>query len=169
MAGDKYLEHDGAGLLREKAGTQLGGAGNENKIPALGAGGRFHDTMMPTGVGAATQLLEASEALAAGDFVNIFDDSGTSKMRKADATTSGKEAMGFVKENVASAATGTVYLQGNNDQVTGQTAGVVFLDTTAGAPTSSAPDGSGNIVQRIGVAADSDNINFNPQPPVLLA
>jgi hypothetical protein len=73
---------------------------------------------MPTGIGADTASITASEALAAGDLVNIYDSTGA-KCRKADASTSGKEAHGFVLAAVESAASATVYFEGSNTQVTG--------------------------------------------------
>ena len=48
-----------------------------------------------SGGGADTGTVTTSEALAAGDLVNIWNSSGA-KARKADATTAGKEAHGFV-------------------------------------------------------------------------
>lgn len=169
MAGEKFLKHNGSGLPMEVEATQTGGTGNENKIPALDGSGRIPATMMPTGVGADTDTIEASEALSAGDFVNVFNDGGTAKMRKADATTAGKEAHGFVTESIASAAAGTCYFEGNNGQVSGLTAGVQYLSATAGSSTSTPPSGSGNIVQRIGVASGATNLNFEAQMPVVLA
>lgn len=71
MPGEKFLQHDGTGGSTEVEATQAGGAGNEDKIPSLDANGRLASTMMPTGIGADTETIEASETLAAGDFVNI--------------------------------------------------------------------------------------------------
>src|SRR5512139_3232941 len=95
MAGDKYL-YNNSGVLTEKTAIQSSaGAGDAGKIPALDAGGKLHSSMMPTGTATETDDITASEALSAGDFVNIYDSAGA-KCRKADATTAGKEAHGFV-------------------------------------------------------------------------
>src|SRR5512143_1765954 len=95
MAGDKYL-YNNVGALTEKAAIQSSaGAGDAGKIPALDAAGRLDNSMMPVGLGAETDVITTSEALSAGDFVNIWASTGT-KVRKADATTAGKEAHGFV-------------------------------------------------------------------------
>jgi hypothetical protein len=112
-------------------------------------------------------LIAASEALAAGDFVNIYSSSGA-KCRKADASTAGKEAHGFVLASVESAANATVYFEGTNTQVTGQTPGPVFLSATPGLATSTAPSSSGNVVQRIGFAIATTAINFQCQLPIVL-
>lgn len=160
MAGNKYFSNVG-GLLTETASNDTSaGAGDAGKIVALDGTGRIAGSMMPVGIGADTASITASEALAAGDFVNVFDDSGSFKVRKADATTSGKEAHGFVLASVSSAASATVYFEGTNTQVTSMTAGPVFLGTTAGKGTATAPSGSGNIVQRIGVATSATTVNF---------
>jgi hypothetical protein len=144
------------------------GAGDSGKVVALDAAGRISSTMMPVGVAADTAIITTSEALAAGDWVNIWDSTGT-KVRKADATTQGKEAMAFVLAAVGSGAAATVYFEGSNSAVTGQTAGVVFLSTTAGQGTTTAPSASGNVVQRIGFATSATNVNFQSQTPITLA
>jgi len=79
--------------------------------------------------------------------VNIWDSTGA-KVRKADATVAGKEAHGFVKAVFTHPTTATVYFEGSNDQVTGLTPGVQFLQTTAGLAGATAPSAAGNVVQR---------------------
>lgn len=148
--------------------TTSAGAGDSGKIPALDSAGRLDTSFMPVGIGADTAVIVASEALSAGDFVNIWNSTGA-KVRKADATVAGKEAHGFVLSAVSSSANATVYFEGSNTAVTGQTPGSVFLSTTAGLATSAAPSGSGNVVQRIGFATSTTSINFQSQPPVVLA
>jgi hypothetical protein len=168
MAGDKYI-YNNAGALTEKAAVQASaGAGDAGKIPALDAAGRLDTTMMPVGIAADTAIITASEALAAGDFVNVHNSTGA-KVRKADATVAGKEAHGFVLSAVSNAASATVYFEGTNTGVTGQTPGPVFLATTAGQASGTAPSGTGNVVQRVGFAISATAINFQSQPPVVLA
>ena len=124
---------------------------------------------MPVGIGADTKVMIASEALAAGDFINVWSDASAFKVRKADATTSGKRAHGFVLSAVASGANATVYFEGENTAVTGMTPGDVFLGTTAGRGQAAAPTGSGQTVQRIGVATSATSVNFEPSQPITLA
>ena len=158
------------GVLTEIFGVQTSaGAGNAGDLVSLDDSGRIDNSMMPVGIGADTSSLTASEALAAGDFVNVWNDGGTAKVRKADATTAGKHAHGFVLAAVASAGAATVYFEGTNTQVTGQTAGDVFLLTTAGACGATAPISTGNVVQKLGVATSATAVNFEAQPPVTLA
>lgn len=168
MAGQKFLQHSN-GALAEVAATQVGGAPNADKIPALDAAGKLADSMMPTGIGADTAVIQASEALAAGDFVNVHNVAGAARVRKADASTPGKEAHGFVLAGVSLAANATVYFEGTNSGVTGQTPGVAFLSTTAGVATDTPPSTAGQIVQRIGLAVSATAINFDSAPPVTLA
>lgn len=153
-------------IINSKASSA--GIGDSGKIVALDGTGKIDSTMMPTGIGADTALIAASEALAAGDFVNIYNSTGA-KCRKADASTAGKEAHGFVLASVESAANATVYFEGTNTQVTGQTPGPVFLSATPGLATSTAPNASGNVVQRIGFAIGTTAINFQSQVPIVLA
>ncbi len=148
--------------------TSSAGAGDAGKVAALDASGRLDPTMMPIGIGADTGSITTSEALAAGDFVNIWNSSGA-KARKADATVAGKEAHGFVLAAAGSGTVAAVYFEGTNTAVTGQTPGNVFLSTTAGQATNTAPNTAGNVVQRIGFATSATSINFQSQLPVTLA
>lgn len=165
---DKFLQHDAAGGFREVEATAVGGAGQANKIPALDLSGRLDTTMMPTGIGAETSAIEAFGALAAGDFVNVFNDGGIAKVRKADASTGVAPANGFVLAAYLTGETATVYWGGLNNQVSGLTPGMHYLSTTPGASNHVAPSASGNIVQRLGFAVSSTVINFQPQDPILL-
>lgn len=169
---DKYLRHDPTkpGVVTELEATVVSaGAGNAGDIPALDAGGHLDVSVLPTGVGADVAVLPSSENLAAGDLVNIWNDAGTAKVRKADASAYGTEAHGFVKAAVTSPADATVYFEGSNDQVTGLTAGPVFLSETAGGVTNTAPSGLGVVVQRVGFATGATAINFEYSLPIVLA
>lgn len=148
--------------------TSSAGAGDSGKLVALDGSGRIDATMMPVGIGADTASIQASEALSAGDFVNIWN-SGGARVRKADATAAGKEAHGFVLAAVASGANATVYFEGSNTGASGLTPGLVFLQTTAGQAGAAAPSGSGNVVQRLGVATSATSVNFEAAQPIVLA
>lgn len=168
MAAKKFLRLIG-GVLTEVFGVQTSaGAGSAGDIVALDDTGRIDNSMMPVGIGADTKAITTSEALAAGDWVNIWNSSGA-KARKADATVAGKEADGFVLAAVSSGATATVYFEGTNNQVSGQTPGAVFLQTTAGTGGATVPSASGNVVQRLGVAVSATEVNFERGTPVVLA
>ena len=167
---DKYIYNNQGTLTEKEAIASSAGASDAGKIPALDSTGRISTTMMPVGIGADTKILLASENLNAGDFVNIWNDAGTVKVRKADATTAGKEANGFVLDTVTAGNNATVYFEGTNTQLTGLTGGsMYFLSTTAGGVTATAPSASGNIVQKLGRALSSTEINFEPSDPIALA
>lgn len=167
---DKYLRNNAGVLTETEATVTSAGAANAGDIPALDGTGRLDNSVMPVGIGADTASITASENLAAGDFVNIYNDAGDAKARKADASTSGKYAHGFVLAAVDSGDPAVVYFEGPNTQVTGATPGEVFLSaTTAGGFTSSAPSTAGQVVQKIGVATSATSINFEWLHPIVLA
>ena len=168
MAAKKFLRLVN-GVLTEIFGVQTSaGAGNAGDLVSLDDSGRIDNSMMPVGIGADTATITASETLAAGNWVNVWDNSGA-KVRKADATTVGKEVHGFVLSAVTSGNPATVYFEGTNTQVTGQTPGPVYLQTTAGTGGSTIPSASGNVVQRIGTAVSATSVNFEGGPAVTLA
>ena len=169
MPGNKYLSN-AAGTVTEVIATQTSvGVADAGKIPALDANGLLASAMMPTGIAADTASVLTSEALAAGDFVNVYNLVAVANVRKADATTAGKEANGFVLQAYAIATQATVYGIGNNNAVSGRTPGKQFLSTTAGSSTVTAPSASGNVVQVIGAATSATNIDFVPGHVIVLA
>ena len=123
------------------------------------------------GAASAKKSIEASEDLTAGDGVNVFDDGGTTKVQKWDATAVGKEADGFVKDAVTAGQNATVFFTGAiNDQASGLTGGErLFMDTTAGGVTTTAPPASGNIQQKVGKALSATEYIFAPESPVEVA
>lgn len=168
---NKVVKMNGSGIIDPtilNAKNTSAGAGDAAKLVQLDSSGKIDSTMMPVGVGADTASITTSEALAAGDWVNVWNSTGA-KARKADATVAGKEAHGFVLSAAGSGAAATVYFEGTNTAVTGQTPGPVFLSTTAGIGSATAPSGSGNVVQRVGFAISASAVNFQSQPPVVLA
>ena len=123
MAGNKYLSNN-AGTLTEVAAVQAtAGVGDAGKIVSLASTGTLDPSVLPTGIGADTAVVTASEALVAGNLVNLWNNAGSPAVRKADASTSGKEAHGFVLAAVANGAAATVYFEGSDTAVTGLLAG----------------------------------------------
>ena len=166
MAAKKFIRLV-AGVLTEVFGVQSSaGAGNAGDIVALDDTGKIDPTMMPTGVGADVVMLTATEALSAGNVVNIHSGG----VRKADASTAGKEADGFVLAGVTLGGSATVYKEGSNTQLSGLTLGAdLYLSTTPGAVTATPPTGAGNIVQRVGKAVSTTAADFERGAPVTLA
>ena len=168
MAAEKFLRLV-AGVFTEIAATVTSsGAASDGDLVALDSSGRLDNSVMPVGIGTDTKSIPASEALAAGDWVNVWNSTGA-KVRKADATTAGKEAHGFVLAAVSSGANALVYFEGTNTQVSGQTPGPVFLQTAAGTGGATIPSASGNVVQNLGVALSATDVNFERGTPVVLA
>lgn len=163
MVAKKFLRTGtGNELFDEVAGVVTSaGAANDGDIPALDAGGRLDVSVMPTGIGADTASIISSENLSAGDLINIWQDTGVTKIRKADATTSGKQADGFVLSAVTAPAPALVYFDGTNAQVTGLTPGKQWLSTVAGKSQSTRPATSGNVQQPVGYAVSATSLTFN--------
>ena len=160
-----------SGVISElEALVTSAGAGDAGKIPALDATGKLDNSLMPVGIGADSKILPASENLAAGDLVNVWNDSGTAKARKADATTAGKEANGFVLSAVTLGNNATVYFDGTDTQLSSLTPGAAYyLAATAGGVTDTPPSGSGNVLQRVGRALSATELTFEPGEPITLA
>jgi hypothetical protein len=167
---DKFLRNNSGTLTETEATVTSAGAGNAGDIVALDSTGRLDESVLPVGIGADTALILASEALSAGDFVNVYSNAGTANVRKADGTAAGKPADGFVLAAVSSSANATVYFEGTNTQCSGLTPGQQYLSgSTAGAAVSSAPSGAGKVVQKIGVAISTTALNFERGEPIVLA
>lgn len=150
--------------------TTSAGAGDAGKLAALDGAGRLDASFMPVGIGADTATIIASEILTAGDFVNVWNNASVANVRKADASTAGKESHGFVLVGVAASAFATVYFEGTNTQQTGLTAGTQFLSSTvAGKATTVVPSGTGKVIQSLGIATSATSINFEAGVPITLA
>jgi hypothetical protein len=164
----KYVERDALGNLievRSKAGSV--GVGDAAKIVERAANGYIDITDLPPGVGAATKVAIGSEALTAGDWINIYDNAGTPNVRKANATDNTKPVNGFVLANFASGASVTAYLSGLNTQRTGMTTGVRYFGSTtpggqvAAAGVAAGLGATGNYVQFLGDAESATEIYFS--------
>lgn len=155
-----------------EANTSSAGAGDAGKLVALDASGRIDESMMPVGIGADTALIEASENLAAGDYVNIHN-SGGARVRKADASTAAAAeiAHGFVLDNVTSGNNATVYFEGSNTALTSLTPGTTYVlshSTPGGVlALASASTTAGHALQIVGVAIATDTINTEIEEPII--
>jgi hypothetical protein len=168
---EKFLELVNGRQRQNEALVVSAGAGDAGKIIALDAAGRLDNSVMPTGIGADTKALTASEALAAANIVNVWNDGGTAKARKADASTVGKEGVGFVLASAASGATATVYFEGTITGLSGLTPGARYYlsAATPGVITDTPPSGAGNVVQYIGTALSATELSFEPADAIELA
>jgi hypothetical protein len=171
VPGQKFITNSAGNLVEVAAPQSSAGAGDAGKLVALDSTGRIDTSMMPTGIAADTASIVSSENLAAGDFVNVYNNAGTPTVRKADASGgAAKRAHGFVLAATTSPAAAIVYFEGTNSSVSGMTAGDVYLSgTTAGAATVTAPSTSAYIVQKLGVAVAAGSINVEIDSPIVLA
>lgn len=165
---DKIPSLNGSGVLAPallNAKSTSAGAGDAGKIPQLDGTGRLDASFLPVGIGADTNTATASEALSAGDFVNVYYSAGWF-CRKADAATN-KPAHGFVLAAVANGATATIYAEGTNTQLSGLTSADQFLSvTTPGRTQATSPSASGQIIQHLGVAFSATAMNFQQSRPI---
>ena len=171
MPGERFMQYDRANAIpKEVEATQSGGSAQADKIPSLDSDGRLDSTMMPAGFGLDTLVIEATEALSAGDAVNIYPTGGNLRCRKADASALATEAHGFVKSAVNSGDDATIFLRGLNSDVSGLNIGHdAFLSETAGDVTNTAPTTSGAIVQKLGYSISATSMEFVPEQPIQLA
>lgn len=151
MSALKFLTRLADGTIKSIAAiVSSAGVGSANKIIATGSDGKISATFLPPGVEVQVELATASEALDAGDFVNIFDDNGSRGVRKAIASDLNKPAHGFVISSVASAAEASVYTKGVNTAVAGVENTKYFLSSvTAGDATDTAPTDTADHFQQV--------------------
>lgn len=112
--------------------------------------------------------LPASEALTVGP-VNVWNDAGTARVRKASASDIAHIANGCVTAAVTSGATATVYLSNVLTGLTGLTVGALYLSTTPGAFAAAPPTSTGNVLQRVGFAISSSSCVFTTSEPFIRA
>jgi hypothetical protein len=156
----KYITNNAGNLEEATPVTTSAGAADGAKIVQLDAGGKLDITLFPTGIGADAVTILASEAIAAGAWVNVYNNAGTANVRNAIASGPGFKAFGYVKSAVASGASATVFFDDVNDSLSGLTPGEQYLSSTVpGAGTATAPSASGKIVQKLGVATSTTSVH----------
>lgn len=173
MSQRNFLARVAGGYKQLAAIISSAGAGDAFKIAATGSDGKFDMSLMPNGLGAATNIATASEGLAAGNFVNYHNNAGAFSCRLAD-NSNGRRADGFVAAAVTSGQPATVYpLDGINAHLTGLTIGSVYYLGTAGGVIASPLDeaaevGTNKLSQRLGVAKSATEIITEDDPVVIL-
>jgi hypothetical protein len=174
---------DAAGTERELTNQSLAGKADKvsgataGNLAGLDAGGNLMDSgsspasFDPAGSAAAigVESIMASEALADGDFVNKWNDLGTVKVRKANASAVGQEANGFVLSAVLSGSPAAVHSLGStkNDHMLIATPGTrqYLSDATPGKTVETPPVGTGKIVQCLGRSTtDSQMVPVYTEP-----
>ena len=158
MADGKFITLDNGRKKLQSAIDVSTGTADACKILKTDATGRIDPTFLPVGIGDDSKMIEASEALDAGDFVNIFDDAGTTKVRKADASND-RPAHGFVNTAAAAASQANVFFEGENNALSGLTGGSRYYLDTAGNITTTPKTTAGELHQFVGVACTATELN----------
>lgn len=161
MAGQGFLARV-AGRTKQIFGTQTSaGAADAGKITSLDAAGKLDISLLPTGIGANSVVVLASEAIGVGKLINLWSNAGVLSMRLAD-NSSGREAWGYVNVAVASAAVGTGYrLNTVNANMTALTPGADYWLGIAGGVITVPLDsvtGAGKLDQYIGKAKSATEL-----------
>lgn len=165
MAALPYLILDSTGQPAEQRGVQSSaGAGDAGKYPALDAAGKLDSTFMPAGLAVDAITVLASETIAAGAMVNVYNNAGTLNVRNADQSTAsrGKYCNGFCNVGISSAASGTVTFSGIVSGQTALTPGATQFLGTAGAITTTVNVTAGQICQEVGYALSATTMQFYP-------
>ena len=169
MSVNRPIEIDANGNLKEIVPLAASaGVADANKLVQTDSNGLLDPSFFPAGFGDDVENMPSFVNLAAGEFVNIFLDTGVAKARLADASDISTRADGFVLDGVTAPAAVNVYRRGLNNALAGLTIGSrYFLSTTPGDVTTTAPSGDGEIVQEIGVATTATAIDFERTRPVI--
>ena len=157
---------DGAWIQRYLTGDTLVDVDASVITKGVMDGERISDYSIPIDKLSAMPVV-TSEALTAGDLVNVWDSAGSFRARKASASAP-YPCHGFVLASYASGAVALVYSMGYNPFVTGLSPGIQFLSTTAGKCASAPPTSVGAIAQRVGIAGGATVLNFAYSQPVYL-
>lgn len=160
MTTNRFLTIVGGVRRLVTAISSSSGVSDANKVIATDSTGRIDSSLMPVGIGPQTQTIIASEALAAGDLVNIWNNAGTRSVRKADASNN-RPAHGFVLSSVSNGANATVYQQGEVTGLTGLTPGQVrWLSAATAGQTTNTPPAASAILQEVGYAMSTTSMLF---------
>ena len=159
MAGNKYVSLIGGTLQQTAANQSSAGSGDAGKLVALNASGLIDSTMLPEAI---STTVTASENLATGALVNIWNSSGTLKVRNANASTP-LQCDGFAPIAISSAGSGQVTLNGGViTGLTGLTLGTRYYvdNITPGGVTSTPVSTGGYINQYAGIALSTTSLAF---------
>lgn len=153
---DKYMTLENGKRKLQEAADSSAGAANAGDIVALDSSGLIDPSMLPT---TSAKSIEVGEAVSAGDFVEIYDDGGTTKIRPAD-NSNGREANGYVTSSGAVAANVNVFFDGANTNLSGLTPGARYYLSTAGDVTATPldPATQTGLHQFLGVASSATEL-----------
>jgi len=110
----------------------------------------------------------AGENLVFGDLA-YFKSDGKFWKADADAAATTDGILTIVLETIAAEATGKMLLYGfaRDDSWSWTVGQWLYVSTTAGAITATAPSGAGNQVRKVGIAYSADIILFQPDSTII--
>lgn len=167
---DKYQTLVGGKGKLVEATVASTGTGEAGDVVALDSTGKLDASVLPIGVGPDVKIVEATEALTAGDYVNIFDAAGTPQVRLAD-NSNGREAHGFVLAAFAITEMAQVFFEGPNTAASTALAGQRAYLGTAGDSITTPLDPAtetGKIHQLLGSYVDVTEINTDIDDCIIL-
>lgn len=169
MSGKKYMQLVNGKKTLTKSKDVSAGVADAGEIVALDSEGKIDPTMLRD---IDNKNVPTFEDLTSGDYVNLFDDGGVVKARKAD-NSNNRPAHGYVKDSVVAPANVTIYFEAANANLAGLTKGSrQYLGTVGGTieapldPTLLANDGK--LHQLLGVAISDTEVNTDIQDCIIL-
>lgn len=166
---DKYQTLENGRKKLKEAINQSSGAVDSGKIIAADSAGRLDLSLMPVGIAPDVRILETTEDLSAGSYVNIYESAGTFFCRLAD-NSNQREANGYVKDSFLTAANATIYFEGENSGLSGLVNGTVYLGTSGGViqtPLNEQTE-TGKFHQVLGKAVSDTAVNTDIDEPIEL-
>lgn len=164
MADGRFLTLESGRKKLRQAINQSTGAPDADKIIRTGSDGKIDLSFIPD---VDISVIEASENLSAGDFVNIWDDGGVAKVRLADATND-RRAHGFVNAAVTLGNPATVLREGTNADLSGLTIAARYYLDTVGGVTNVPKTAMGEIHQYLGTAESATELNIEITDEIVL-
>lgn len=161
MAAQGFLSRV-AGRTKQFFGIQSSaGSADAGKLIAASSDGKLDASFLPTGIGANQVIVPATEALSAGQFVNLYDATGVLSARLADNSNT-RAAWGYVKAAVVSSEMATIYrLNTVNANLSSLVVGADYWLGTAGgvinAPLDPVTD-VGKMDQYLGIASSATEL-----------
>ncbi|MDO7847646.1 hypothetical protein Q5H92_14855 [Hymenobacter sp. M29] len=166
----KYIQNNSGELEEVIPTVTSSGAPSANTIVQLDGSGKLDLSLFPSSLAPDQLSLPCSEAITAGDQVNVYNVSGTGTVRKAIATSLATKAHGYALTTASSGANVQVSFDDLNNLGTALTPGEQFLSaTTAGKTTTTAPSTSGQVVQKVGIASSATTLHQSYGPAIKLA
>jgi hypothetical protein len=165
MEGTKIIQvyelHDGDWVRKWFTDDTLYFLDAAKLVGSLDAGILTDNTIAPDKMIVAQAL--ASETLAAGDLVHVWNNNGVFQLQKACAAPGlNLEVHGFVLDPVPSGTFGKIYHNGYNPFMSNLAPGLIWLSTTPGKVSKTPPTAIGSLVQRVGYAPSATVLDFHP-------